>query len=185
MSDAMRTHPLFSACGLNCGLCPRYHTQGASKCPGCGGEGFLTVHPTCGILSCCLRKGLDYCFLCDDFPCRRYDHAGLHDSFITYKNQFADMDRAKRLGIDDYSRMLHLKMQILEDLLLNFDDGRRKSFFCLAVNLLDLEDINAIADRLADERDPQAPLKEKSKAAVRLFEETAAKKGLSLKLRKR
>jgi len=34
MEYKQREYPLFSACGLNCGLCPRYHTDGISKCPG-------------------------------------------------------------------------------------------------------------------------------------------------------
>jgi hypothetical protein len=33
MKEYYRNYPLFSLCGLNCGLCPRYHTQGESKCP--------------------------------------------------------------------------------------------------------------------------------------------------------
>lgn len=27
-------------CGLDCGLCPRFYTEGSSRCPGCCGENF-------------------------------------------------------------------------------------------------------------------------------------------------
>lgn len=49
-------------------VCPYYQMDGYSKCPGCSGEGFMTKHPTCGVLSCSQRKGLEYCYLCDEYP---------------------------------------------------------------------------------------------------------------------
>lgn len=184
MEYQIREYPQFSACGMNCGLCPRYHTEGKSRCPGCAGEGFSEVHPPCGILSCCQRKGMEYCFLCDEFPCKKYDGAGLSDSFITHRNQFADLDKAKRIGMPAYKAELNEKVKILERLLKDYDDGRRKGFFCLAVSLLALGDITAVMKRIADETNPDAPQKENAKTAARLFEETAKERGVSLKLRK-
>ena len=178
-------HPIFAACGLNCGLCPRYYTAGSSRCPGCAGEGFSEVHPPCGILSCCQRKGGEYCFECDEYPCKKYDGADLTDSFITHKNQFIDMEKAKRIGIDTYIAEQTEKIRQLEKLLNTYDNGRRKSFYCAAVNLLDLCDIMAVMERLADEVVANAPVKEKAAAAVRLFEEMAEQRGISLKLRKK
>ena len=184
MEYKIRRYPQFSVCGLNCGLCPRYHTEGESRCPGCAGEGFSEVHPPCGMLSCCQRKGLEYCFFCDEFPCKKYDGADLTDSFITHKNQFRDIEKAKQIGVSTYEAVLNTKIEILEMLLQNYNDGRRKGFFCLAVNLLDLADINPIINRLDNEVDPQLPLKEKAAAAVRLFQAVADEKGIELKLRK-
>ena len=179
-----RRYPQFSVCGLNCGLCPRYHTAGESRCPGCAGVGFSEVHPPCGVLSCCQRKGLEYCFFCDEFPCKKYDGADLTDSFITHKNQFRDMEKAKQIGVPAYEAELNAKIEILENLLQNYNDGRRKGFFCLAVNLLDLADIISIMRRLGNEVDPQLPLKEKAAVAVGLFQGVADEKGIVLKLRK-
>ena len=184
MEYQARKYPLFSACGLNCGLCPRYHTEGASRCPGCAGEGFQAVHPPCGVLSCCQRKGLEYCYLCGEYPCKKYDDAGLSDSFITHKKQFHDLDKAKKIGIDAYAAELNQKVEILEELLKNYNDGRRKGFFCLAVNLLELYDIKQIMGQISSEIETNAPLKAKAAAVVRLFEKTADEKGVVLKLRK-
>ena len=184
MNYKTRNYPLFAVCGLNCGLCPRYYTTGTSKCPGCAGEGFSEVHPTCGILSCCQRKGLEYCFECDEFPCKKYDGEGVKDSFITHRNQFIDMDKAKRIGIEVYKTELNEKVGFLQELLKNYDDGRRKSFFCLAVNLLELSDIKAIMEQIAAEAALDSPIKARTAAAVHLFEEMATQRGISLKLRK-
>ena len=176
MTYKTRTYPQFSACGLNCGLCPRFYTVGLSRCPGCAGEGFSQAHPPCGILSCCQRKGLEYCFDCGEFPCKKQDNWGDSDSFITHRNYLADMEKAKRVGMKAYKADLDEKIGILETLLQSHDNGRRKSFYCLAVNLLDIEDIRAVMKNINNKTD--------SKTVVRLFEETAAQIGVSLKLRK-
>ena len=97
MEYKTRQYALFSACGLNCGLCPRYHTNGKSRCPGCAGEGFSMAHPPCRVLSCSQRKGIEYCYLCDEYPCKKYDGVDLSDSFITHKNQFLDFEKANPL----------------------------------------------------------------------------------------
>ena len=184
MEYKTRSYPLFSACGLNCGLCPRFYTIGSSRCPGCAAEGFSDVHPSCGILSCCQRKGIEYCFECEEFPCGKHDKRGMADSFITHRNFLSNMEKAKRIGMDDYRAELDAKVKMLEELLEGYNDGRRKNFFCLAVNLLDLQDICCVMSRLADTIAPDAPLKEKAAAAVRLFEEIADIRGVYLKLRK-
>ena len=184
MEYKTRTYPQFAACGLNCGLCPRYYTSGPSRCPGCAGEGFSEVHPPCGVLSCCQRKGLEYCFECDEFPCPKYDGVDLSDSFITHKNQFRDMSKAKQIGIEAYEAELNEKIALLEKLLEKYDDGRRKGFYCLAVNLLELSDIKAVMEQIENETTSDDPIKEKAKTAARLLQTVADEQGISLKLRK-
>ena len=184
MEKKIRQYPQFSACGLNCGLCPRYYTKGQSRCPGCAAEGFTETHCSCGMLSCCQRKGLEYCFLCDEFPCKKYDGVDTSDSFITHKNQFIDMEKAKKIGIDAYKAELDEKIGLLENLLENYDDGRRKSFYCLSINLLELQDIYSIIEKVKSEVDPQAAIKEKAAAVAGMFQAVADEKGIVLKLRK-
>lgn len=185
MEYTQRQYPLFSACGLNCGLCPRYHTDGTSRCPGCAGEGFLEKHPSCGALSCCQRKGIEFCYLCEEYPCKKYEGADLYDSFITHRNQFHDFDKVTRIGLETYIAELNKKIELLEHLLKNYDDGRRKSFYCVAVNLLELQDINSVMEQIAGEVGADVSVKEKAKTAMRLFEVMAETRGLSLQLRKK
>ena len=184
MEYKTREYPLFSACGLNCGLCPRHYTAGKSRCPGCAGEGFSEVHPACGILSCCQRKSIEYCFQCDEFPCKKYESVDTTDSFITHRNQFIDMEKAKQIGIEAYKTELTEKVKLLAELLENYDDGRRKSFYCLAVGLLEIQDLKTIMKQIKRQTTPNAPLKEKAKACAAIFEEVAGQKGIILKLRK-
>ncbi len=185
MEYTNRQYPLFSACGLNCGLCPRYYTDGASKCPGCAGTGFSAVHPPCGVLSCCQRKGFDYCFMCGEFPCKKYDNADLYDSFITHRNQLRDLEKVMEIGIEAYKSELNEKASLLDALLKSYDDGRRKSFFCIAVNLLDLNSVRSVVEQLADSVGTEDSPKVKVEIAARLINAIAETKGISLKLRKK
>ena len=185
MEAAIRKNPLFSACGLNCGLCPRFYTEGSSRCPGCGGEGFEAKHPACGVLSCSRRHQVEVCCLCGEFPCKRFDGADEYDSFITHKNQIEDLNKAKVLGLTRYEAELVEKTALLKRLLTEYDDGRKKSFFCLAVNLLPL---HALIDALKTVDAvvlKGAAQKDKAGAAVGVLQELADEKGIVLKLRKK
>lgn len=180
MRDKNEEYPLFSPCGLNCGLCPRYYTDGRSKCPGCAISGF-----SCGVLSCCRRKGLEYCFLCEEFPCKRYDGVDAYDSFITHKNQLHDLQKAKEIGIDAYKTELEEKVALLEVLLKSYNDGRRKSLFCTAMNLLDVESVRCVMEQLAKVVGAEDSPKVRAEAAVRLLNSAAEENGISLQLRKK
>lgn len=184
MKNVQRQYPLFSACGLNCGLCPRYHTDGTSKCSGCAGENFLTKHPSCGVISCCQRRGIEYCYQCDEYPCKRYDGVDSCDSFISHRNQLKDFEKVKRIGLEAYQSEINEKVEILQELLLNYNDGRKKSFFCIAVNLLELTDVKEVIANIAEAIKPDSTIKEKSSTAVSLFKSMAKKLNITLKLNK-
>ena len=183
MNNYQRTYPLLSACGLNCGLCPRYHTKGVSKCPGCGGGDFHAKRPTCGALSCCRRRMIEYCYECAEYPCKKYAGADTRDSFITHRNMLKDFEKVKNHGLVAYQCELNQKVEILRDLLENYNDGRRKSFFCIAISLLELEDVKEVMTNLPQELNPNLPIKEKSLIAVRLFQEMADRRNVELELR--
>ncbi|MDR2546387.1 MAG: DUF3795 domain-containing protein [Lachnospiraceae bacterium] len=179
-----RKYHLFSACGLNCGLCPRFYTDGDSKCPGCGGEGFTQIHCSCSVLSCNQRKGLEFCYLCNEFPCKKYNKWE-KDSFITHKNMMKDFEKVRNNGLKVYQNELNEKIEILNNLLDNYNDGRRKSFFCLAVNLLELDDIKIVMKQLKNETNSkELNIKEKALIARKLFETMAEERKIVLKLDK-
>lgn len=186
METFERSYPEFSACGLNCGLCPRYHTNGPSRCPGCSGEKFFTKRPACGIISCCIKHGgIEYCYLCGEYPCEKYKDADKYDSFITHQNMISNFERIKSEGIESYKAELDEKISILRELLDHYNDGRKKSFFCLAVGLLSLKDIQTVMTDLRARTYDDDPVKEKAATAVKLFQEMADLCGIKLKLFKK
>lgn len=182
MSDYRRDYPRLSLCGLNCGLCPRYHTDGTSRCPGCCGEGFLSKRPACGVITCARGRGVAYCYECDDYPCRRLQGAECTDSFITHRNMRVDFDTAERDGIEAYRAMLDEKVAMLQTLLTDYNDGRRKKIFCLAVNLLDVQAVREVMARLAAEVGEEDPPKARAAAAEALLRQAADGAGIVLEL---
>jgi hypothetical protein len=106
------------------------------------------------------------------------------DSFISHQNQKQDMEKAQKIGLDAYRAEQMEKVRILRCLLSDYNDGRRKTFYCVAVNLLPLRDIQEVMERFAQAPEHQS-LKEKSAYAVGLYQEMARKRGVELKLRKK
>jgi len=180
MKSFNRNDLSFSLCGLNCALCAM-RTDG--YCPGCGGG---DGNQGCSIARCSIAHGsFEYCSECENYPCPKYNGITQFDSFITHRHQLSDMEKMNRLGIDAYRVELEQKSQILKYLLDNYNDGRRKTFFCLAVNLLDLSDsenaVRQIKERIAREM----TVKEKSSVAVSCFEAAAKEKGIALRMNKK
>ena len=181
MKGFNRQNQLFSLCGLNCWLCPMFLNK---NCPGCGGgEG----NQSCKIARCSIEHGgVEYCFQCSEYPCEKYDHIDDFDSFITHRNRKSDMEKAKQLGIDAYNAEQAEKAKILEIFLSNYNDGRKKTLFYIAVNLLELQELQAVLWEIEHNSDIEMlTLKEKSAYIARLLKDVAATKNIDLKLRKK
>lgn len=179
MKEFKRENLAFSLCGLNCGLCPM---QLGGYCPGCGGG---AGNQPCATAKCSQQHGrVEYCCQCDEYPCKKYSVSEEYDSFITHRNRLKDFQRFQEMGAAAYRTEQEEKGEILRYLLQNYNDGRRKSFFCTAVNLLELRDVKLVMEKLAALPNPEAP-SQKQRAAVQLFEALAAQRKIVLKLRKK
>lgn len=95
----------------------------------------------------------------------------------------ADMQKAIENGIEQYQTELNKKILFLEYLISNFNNGRKKSFFCIAVNLLSLADLNDIKEQIK-KFDKAIPREDKIKMIESWFNEKAKTKNIDLKLRK-
>ena len=92
---------------------------------------------------------------------------------------------AKKEGIDNYIKILKEKIIILEFLLNNYNDGRRKSFYCLAVNLLELNDLKGVINEINDNISKQEiNHNEKINLIVHLLNTKAENRKIELILRK-
>lgn len=84
---------------------------------------------------------MEYCYECGQYPCEKYEHIDEYDSFIMHRGQKADLEKARSMGIEQYNLEQQEKIKIFSWLLYNYNDGRRKNFFCVAANLLELSEI--------------------------------------------
>lgn len=177
MKGFERKNLWLSLCGLNCGLCTM---RLGGHCGGCGNG-----NQSCKIARCSLERGkVEYCFQCKEFPCEKYKNIDMYDSFITHRNRMADMERAGRIGIEEYSREQAEKAELLNYLLSSCNDGRRKSFYCTALNLLELEDAREAVEAVRGNTE-LADVRDRARYAAKLLGERAEEKGISLKLRRK
>lgn len=180
MKNFIRDDLNFSLCGLNCALCTM---KLDGYCPGCGGG---VGNQGCQIARCSIENGgFEYCSECGKYPCSKYDGISEFDSFITHRNQILDMAKMKRIGVDAYRLEIDRKLQILTYLLDNYNDGRKKTFFSLAVNLLDLPDNESVIQQIKKQTVKEMTVKEKATVAVECFECLAKQKGIILKMNKK
>jgi hypothetical protein len=182
-----KKYETIACCGIDCGLCPRFYTKGDSACPGCGGLNFKDKHPSCGYLTCCaVKKGFEVCSFCSEFPCKRFDSekSGC-DSFVTHQRIMPNLNFIKENGIDKFLEQQKIRMDILTDLLTNFDEGRSKSFFCLSCALLPLDKLLALYSVLKADATESVDIKAKNKQARTLFTAAAYSLSISLRLNKK
>ena len=150
------------------------------RCSGCR-EG-STCYLTCTIAPCSIEHGnIDYCFECEEYPCEKYEGIELYDSLITHRNQKKDLEKAKSIGIENYHNEQLEKKQILNQLLNRYNVGNRHIFFCLAVNLLEVDDLRSILKE-TDESTKDMNLDERSDFIKQRLDEFAQKRNITLKL---
>lgn len=90
----------------------------------------------------------------------------------------------KKIGVKAYQKEQSEKVAILNELLENYNDGRKKTLFCLAVNLLELDELRRVMEQIKEEG-PGLSVKEKAADIAGLLQEISDQKGICLKLRKK
>ena len=129
---------------------------------------------------------IEYCCECMDYPCEKYDHIDDFDSFITGRNRRADFEKVRQAGIDAYNAEQTEKIKILEFLLSGYNDGRKKTLFCVAVNLLNLGELKEVLGKIEGRQDMETlTLKEKSAFVAELLWEAASHRKVDLKLHRK
>jgi len=185
----VKKYPIIGACGLDCGLCPSFHRDGVSRCPGCCGEGFWGAHPGCGFITCCVKqRGLDTCGQCNEFEfCPRVmkllEQAKHGDSILSYLPVAANFEFVCAHGIEAWAKREQDKIDFLKALLASYNDGRSKTFYCLSVQLLPLDKLKPALAQAQKTITPEMTPKDKARVVRDSFNGLAAKTGVELKLR--
>lgn len=180
-----------SACGLYCGLCPRYQSKAAGRCPGChSGE----MRSYCGVWRCCVTKhGYHTCAECKESPCPRLLRAlkveeGL-DSFMSHRPALGNLARVREAGLETYLSEQRERRLLVEELLEGYNEGRSMSFYCAACALLPPDEVrrgvDRVRDALSEEATPEEELKAKAKAMRNALQELAEETGVDLRLRRK
>jgi hypothetical protein len=183
-----KIYPFVGACGLDCVLCPRYYTDGKSKCDGCG-SAYSYAAVGCKIFRCCVKeKNFETCAECSDFPCSKFKGIDESDSFVTHRKLMPNLRFIKKQGIKEFLNEQTKRQEFLGQMLEQFNDGRSRSFYCVAATLLPLEALKKsldLSERKAKEKGAEnKDIKNKAKILKENLNETASKELIDLNLRK-
>jgi hypothetical protein len=181
--------PEIGICGLSCRLCPMYNTDAESRCLGCKSPGRMAVG--CPFITCAIKKkGIEFCWDCkESSTCekwKKHREAGKkHDSFKCYQTLEKDISFIHKNGVNEFEKMQKERENLLKEMLKNFNEGRSKSYYCIAATVLELEELKeALAKAKKESEGIDNNIKEKSKLLHSILDDIASKKKYYLKLRK-
>lgn len=180
-------YPEISVCGLSCRLCPRYHTDGESKCRGCKTESRMGAG--CSFITCALKKKrIEFCWDCEEKACcekwKNHRAAGKKvDSFKCYQKLEDDIAFVQKNGITVFEKIQKAREHLLKKMLREYNAGRSKSHYCIAATVLEIGELKDALSR-ADKGSAGLGIKEKSNVLHSILDEIALRKNYNLKLRK-
>ena len=180
-------YPEIGVCGLFCRLCPMYNTEAESRCLGCKSTTRIAVG--CPFITCAVKKkGIEFCWECtENKTCekwKKHREAGKKiDSFKCYQKLEEDISFIQKKGIGEFEKIQKKREHLLKEMLRDFNEGRSKSYYCIAVTVLDIEELREVLTRAKKESDG-LDIKGKSKVLHSILDKIAGKKSYCLKLRK-
>ena len=188
MSRMKIKYPKIGICGLSCRLCPNYQTDAKSRCLGCKSEARMAVG--CPFITCAMKKkGVEFCWDCQDSSaCEKWAshrNAGkTADSFKCYQKLEEDIAFISEKGVAEFERSQKASERLLRTMLREFNDGRSKSYYCIAATVLEIEELRAA---LAEAKLGSTGKDVKGKALLlrSTLDKIAARKSYHLKLRRR
>ncbi len=181
----LKTYPTVGVCGLDCGLCPRYYTAGPSRCPGCGGPGFLDKHPSCSFITCAVKKrGLETCGECAEFACAKFKsqeelQQAESSSYPPSRKILGNLRTIREKGIEAFAKQQAKRIGLLEAMLESYDDDRSRSYYCRATALLDPD---VVKRSLAEARKATRPGRDADRTKILrgLLDAAAQRAGIDL-----
>ncbi len=143
----------------------------------------------CPFITCAIkRKGIEFCWECEENEScekwRKHREAGKRfDSFKCYQKLEDNIAFIQKNGIKEFENVQKIREKLLKEMLHCFNEGRSKSYYCIAATVLEIEELEKIL-RKAKEESKGLEIREKSKVLHSLIDEVANRKNYYLKLRK-
>ena len=143
----------------------------------------------CPFITCAVKKkGIDFCWECGESnDCKKWrlhrDASKISDSFKCYQTLEADISFVLKNGIEEFEKKQKDRELILKTMLDEFNNGRSKSYYCIASSVLEIDELhNAL--RMATEQTKNMEPKQKTKILHSILDQIAKEKVYLLKLRK-
>jgi hypothetical protein len=180
-------YPEIGICGLSCRLCPHYHTDGESRCGGC--KSGTRMAAGCPFITCAVkRKGIEFCWECDEgTSCERWanhrEFGTTRDTFVCYASLEDNIGSIRREGLAAFIGEQCERQSLLEDMLAEFNEGRSKTYYCVAATTLEPSELRS-ALTSARRTASGMGVRDRSKALHSLLDSAASARAVKIALRK-
>lgn len=180
-------YPEIGICGLSCRLCPSYHTAAKSRCPGC--KSAYRMSAGCPFITCAIKKkSVEFCWDCEEnktcIKWKQHRATGKkRDSFKCYQMLEHDILFIRKNGLKKFIKTQKDREKILKRMLLGFNEGRSKSYYCIAATVMEISELKEALKEASGARQG-AGIREKPDILHGALDRIAAKKQYTLKLRK-
>jgi len=143
----------------------------------------------CPFITCAIRgKGVEFCWDCDEHStCDKWEkhreHGTTQDSFKCYQTLEHDIKLVLDHGLNEFVHDQQHREQILKQMLEQFNEGRSKIYYCVAVTVMSKNEIEQAFEE-AKQKSAGLDIKAKAKLLHAILDDIAQKRGYLLKLRK-
>jgi len=143
----------------------------------------------CPFITCAIKKkGVEFCWQCgENETCERWrrhrEFGKQHDTFKCYQKLEDDISFIQKSGVDEFEKVQKIREKLLKEMLLHFNEGRSKNYYCVAATILE---VNELREALTKAREDSKGLETRGRSKVlhSIIDEIAERKNYFLKLRK-
>ena len=181
------SHVEIGICGLSCRLCPAYHRETKSKCPGC--KSAYRMGATCPFHNCALKKkAIEFCGFCEENKTcekwRKHREMGKKsDPILCYQKVEDNIASIQKNGIAEFEKQQKTREKLLREMLAEFNEGRSKTLYCIAATVLEISELESLLEK-ARAKSKELDIGAKSEVMHSFLNEIAENKNYLLKLRK-
>jgi hypothetical protein len=128
------------------------------------------------------KKGIEFCWECpQNGGCSRWqkhaEYGRTHDSFVSYQKLENNVAFITKNGISAFEKEQQTREQLLRELLAEFNEGRSKSLYCIAANVLEIPELESLLGE-ARQNSKGMTIREKAVLVHSLLDKIAAEKGM-------
>jgi len=143
----------------------------------------------CPFITCAIKKKeVEFCWDCEESKTcekwRKHRAAGKRvDSFKCYQKLEEDIAFIQKNGVPQFVESQKIREQILREMIQEFNEGRSKSYYCIAATVLEIDEIKELLAKARNDSEGLT-IKNKSKLLHSKLDEIATQRKYYLKLRK-
>ena len=143
----------------------------------------------CPFITCAIKKkGIEFCWQCkENETCEKWrKHRGFSkrvDSFICYRKLEDNIAFIQKNRVNEFEKEQKTRENLLKEMLQEFNEGRSKSYYCVAATVLEIEELEETLNK-AKKDSLELEIKERSEIFHSILDELAERKNYYLKLKK-